>query len=97
MYKYNLNQILENSSSNSKILFHSVFEFLIPVLTCSQKLGSPSNLTLLTFKSPKSNEYFKVWTEYYEKLKIEIPEGQLGCNPGGISTSDELRIIGTIR
>jgi hypothetical protein len=28
---------------------------------------------------------------------MDIPEGQLGCNPGGISTSDKLRIIGTIK
>lgn len=51
----------------------------------------------MTFKSPKSNEYFEVWADYYENLKMEIPEGQLGCNPGGISTSDKLRIIGTLR
>ncbi|WP_250580712.1 YiiX/YebB-like N1pC/P60 family cysteine hydrolase [Flavobacterium fragile] len=55
------------------------------------------DLVPMTFKSPKSNEYFEVWTDYYEKLKMEIPEGQLGCNPGGISTSDKLRIIGTLR
>ena len=51
----------------------------------------------MTFKSPKSNEYFEVWADYYQKLKMEIPEGQLGCNPGGISTSDKLKIIGTIK
>ena len=51
----------------------------------------------MTFKSPKSNQYFEVWADYYEKLKMEIPEGQLGCNPGGISTSDKLNIIGSIQ
>jgi hypothetical protein len=51
----------------------------------------------MTFKSPKSKDYFEVWTDYYKKLNMEIPEGQLGCNPGGISTSDKLRIIGTIK
>ena len=51
----------------------------------------------MTFKSPKTNDYFEVWTAYYKKLNLEIPEGQLGCNPGGISTSDKLRIIGTIK
>ena len=50
----------------------------------------------MTFKSPKTNEYFDVWEEYYQNLKMEIPEGELGCNPGGISTSDKLKIIGTI-
>ena len=51
----------------------------------------------MTFKSPKSNQYFEVWADYYKKLIMEIPEGQLGCNPGGISTSDKLKIIGTLR
>ena len=50
----------------------------------------------MTFKSPKTNEYFDVWEEYYQNLKMEIPEGKLGCNPGGISTSNKLKIIGTI-
>ncbi len=50
----------------------------------------------MTFKAPNSNEFFKVWKEYYDKLKMEIPEGQLGCNPGGISTSNKLKIIGTL-
>jgi hypothetical protein len=51
----------------------------------------------MTFKSPKSKDYFEVWADYYKKLNMEIPEGQLGCNPGGISTSDKLKIIGTIK
>ena len=50
----------------------------------------------MTFKSPKTKEYFEVWVDYYKKLNLEIPEGKLGCNPGGISTSDKLKIIGTI-
>lgn len=50
----------------------------------------------MTFKAPNSDAYFEVWQEYYDKLEIEIPEGKLGCNPGGISTSDKLKIIGTL-
>lgn len=50
----------------------------------------------MTFKSPKSNEFFEVWAEYYKKLQMEIPEGKPGCNPGGISTSAKLKIIGTV-
>jgi hypothetical protein len=53
-------------------------------------------LSPMTFKSPKSNEFFEVWVDYYKKLHLEIPEGKPGCNPGGISTSDKLKIIGTI-
>jgi hypothetical protein len=50
----------------------------------------------MTFKEPNSNEYFKVWQEYYDNLKIKIPEGELGCNPGGISMSNKLKIIGSL-
>lgn len=53
-------------------------------------------LVPMTFKSPKTNTYFPVWEDYYHKLKMEIPEGKLGCNPGGISTSNKLKIIGTL-
>ena len=53
-------------------------------------------LTPMSFKEPNSNEYFQVWIDYYENLKIKIPEGELGCNPGGISTSDKLKIIGIV-
>ncbi len=53
-------------------------------------------LTPMTFKEPNSNQYFQVWIDYYENLKIEIPEGELGCNPGGISTSNKLKIVGVI-
>lgn len=50
----------------------------------------------MTFKSPKSNAFFEVWVDYYQKLNMEIPEGKLGCNPGGISTSKKLKIIGKL-
>lgn len=50
----------------------------------------------MTFKAPGSNDYFKAWAEYYEKLNIEIPEGKPGCNPGGISTSKKIKILGVL-
>jgi hypothetical protein len=55
------------------------------------------DLVPMTFKSPKTNDYFEVWEKYYKTLKMEIPEGQLGCNPGGISISNKLKIIGKIK
>lgn len=53
-------------------------------------------LVPMTFKEPNSNDYFQVWIDYYKNLNMEIPEGKLGCNPGGISTSDKLKIIGIV-
>lgn len=50
----------------------------------------------MTFMQPKSNDFFPAWVEYYQNLKVEIPEGEMGCNPGGISTSDKIKIIGKL-
>ena len=50
----------------------------------------------MTFKKPNSNDFFPAWVDYYKNIGIEIPEGKPGCNPGGISTSDKIRIIGKL-
>ena len=50
-------------------------------------------LNPMTFKDPATKEMFPVWVEYYENLKMPIPEGELGCNPGGISRSDKLQVV----
>ena len=50
-------------------------------------------LAPMTFKDPATNEMFPVWLEYYAELGIPIPEGELGCNPGGISRSEKLKVV----
>ncbi|MCF8463474.1 MAG: hypothetical protein K9G41_01430 [Flavobacteriales bacterium] len=47
----------------------------------------------MTFKDPTTNEMFPVWVDYYAELGIPIPEGELGCNPGGISRSEKLEVV----
>jgi hypothetical protein len=47
----------------------------------------------MTFKQPGSGAFFPVWTGYYKKLGIAIPEGKPGINPGGISLSDKIDIL----
>ena len=47
----------------------------------------------MTFKNPEDGKTFPAWEEYYQSLDFEIPEGQPGCNPAGISRSDKL-IVG---
>jgi hypothetical protein len=49
----------------------------------------------MTFKDPATKEMFPVWVEYYENLEMPIPEGALGCNPGGISRSEKLEVVAT--
>jgi uncharacterized protein YycO len=47
----------------------------------------------MTFKDPATNNYFPAWVNYYNAIDIPIPEGFMGCNPGGISRSKHLMFI----
>mgnify|MGYP001019732028 CR=1 FL=1 len=49
----------------------------------------------MTYKQPGTNAFFPAWVEYYATIGKDIPEGLPGCNPGGISTSDKIEIIGS--
>lgn len=46
----------------------------------------------MTYKEPKSNEFFAVWVDHFKKQGIEIPEGKLGCNPGGMSLDEKITL-----
>uniref|UniRef100_UPI0040494075 YiiX/YebB-like N1pC/P60 family cysteine hydrolase n=1 Tax=Flavobacterium sp. TaxID=239 RepID=UPI0040494075 len=48
----------------------------------------------MTFKNPKTNEFAPAWVDYYKNLNIPIPEGEMGCNPGGFATSEFIEILG---
>ena len=50
-------------------------------------------LNPMTFNEPGTNSPFGHWIEYYKELNHEIPEGELGLNPGGMSRSEGLDII----
>lgn len=52
------------------------------------------SLRPMTFRQPGKQEFFPVWISYYQKLGIPVPEGIPGCNPGGISSSEKLEILG---
>jgi hypothetical protein len=47
----------------------------------------------MTFKDPKTGNYFPAWVDYYKNLGIDIPEGKPGINPGLMSRSGCLQII----
>ena len=50
----------------------------------------------MTFKDPKTGIFPAAWVEYYQKMGIEIPEGQPGCNPNGLAASEKLERLGKI-
>lgn len=47
----------------------------------------------MTFKDTVTHQTLPVWETYYKKLDMEIPEGQPGCNPAGLSRSEKVEII----
>lgn len=51
----------------------------------------------MTYKQPNSQVFFPAWVDYYKTIGAEIPEGLPGCNPGGMSTSSKIKIIGTLQ
>lgn len=50
----------------------------------------------MTFKNPGEEEFNQGWVSYYQKLGVEIPEGELGCNPNGMAASEKLIKVGTL-
>ncbi len=50
-------------------------------------------LNPMTFKDPKTNDFFPAWVDYYQQLNQDIPEGKPGINPGLISRSDKIQIV----
>lgn len=62
-----------------------------------QAYGKPFfTLKPMTFKQPNTDAFFPAWVDYYKNLDVDIPEGKLGCNPGGISTSKRIKIVGEL-
>lgn len=49
-------------------------------------------LAPMTYKSPKTGDYYPVWIAYFKKLGVPVPQGKPGINPGGISRSPVLHI-----
>jgi len=47
----------------------------------------------MTFKDPKTGEFFPIWETYFEETGTEIPEGAPGINPGLMSRSAKLEIV----
>ena len=51
----------------------------------------------MTFINPSTGKIDDFWANFYQSKNIEIPEGKLGCNPNGISQSNKIEKILTIK
>lgn len=50
----------------------------------------------MTFKDLETGKFPKYWIEHFAALNTPIPEGELGSNPGDLSKSDKIIILGRI-
>lgn len=50
-------------------------------------------LQKMTYKDPTTNKTFPIWEDYFKKLRVAIPEGKPGLNPGGMSKSNYIDIV----
>ena len=80
--KYDNEFLLNNNSYYCSELIYEAFE-----------KDSIFKLNKMTFLDPESNDTIDIWKEYYKKLNIKIPEGELGINPGIMSLSSKIDII----
>lgn len=55
------------------------------------------NLKPMTFINPKTGKTDEYWQEFYNKLNLQVPEGKPGCNPNGLSTSDKIFKVRTLK
>ncbi|WP_372751260.1 YiiX/YebB-like N1pC/P60 family cysteine hydrolase [Labilibaculum sp.] len=47
----------------------------------------------MTFKNTITGDFLPFWIEYYQKLGVEIPEGNPGLNPNGMSGSPNINMV----
>ncbi|MBI1182738.1 hypothetical protein GC194_00595 [bacterium] len=65
------------------------------VYYCFQDAGV-FGLDPMTFKDTETGELLPFWIDYYQKLKIPVPEGKPGCNPNGLAADEDVKFIKTI-
>ena len=49
----------------------------------------------MTFLHPESKDTIETWKKHYSKIGIQIPQNQMGINPGIMSLSDKIDIVHT--
>lgn len=82
---YNFSYILEDEGYYCSEYIYEIFA-----------RDSVFQLNPMTFIDPESGTFHSGWVKHYRDLGIDIPEGQPGCNPNGMATSDRLYFLGFV-
>lgn len=54
------------------------------------------DLNPMTFINPATGKTDSTWVAFYKNQQVEVPEGQLGCNPNGMAASTKIDFKGKI-
>lgn len=79
---YNFNYILDENSYYCSDYVERAFR--------SYQIFKLEPMTFIDPKTGKTNEF---WADFYKKKNLDVPEGELGCNPNGLAGSDKLERI----
>lgn len=47
----------------------------------------------MSFINPSTGKIDDYWIQFYKKQNLEVPQGKLGCNPNGLSSSKKIQKI----
>ena len=101
-YQYLIKNAIVNAKSRLNTAYDNEYLFTNSTLYCSELIYESFADSLqshlfqakpMTFKDPKTGNFFPGWVEYYKSLGMDIPEGEPGINPGLISISPKIEII----
>lgn len=53
-------------------------------------------LNVMTFKGKETGAIDEGWIKYFQDKNLPIPEGELGINPGAMSRSNVIRLLGEL-
>ena len=51
----------------------------------------------MTFIDPKTMKTNAFWAKFYQDKNLQVPEGEPGCNPNGLASSEKLNKVGEIK
>ena len=98
-YRHTIKNAIEFSKNKLGESYDNLFLINNNSYYCSELIyeaflkDSIFNLYKMKFVHPENGEILPVWEEYYNNLNKEIPQNELGINPGVISISNKIDII----
>ncbi|EOZ99651.1 hypothetical protein A33Q_0332 [Indibacter alkaliphilus LW1] len=102
-YRYLIPDAIEEAKSKLAKPYDHAFNFENDAYYCSElihfafkKANGGEDLFLpqpMTYRDPDTGKIFPIWENYFKELGIDVPEGELGLNPGGMSLEPILTMM----